>query len=223
MNYLERVHFEVKRIFQSLEGSHDYEHIMRVYKLSKHLCKCEGGEIEIVQLTALLHDISDHKINGGHLNQNACKAEEVMKSCAVPNKLIDQVTKLVDLISFKGAGMPDPDGPLNYKIVQDADRLDAIGAIGIARAFAYGGSKARPLYIPTIKPVAHDSFESYVTSKSHTINHFYEKLLLIYDRLHTTEAKRIGKERHDYMLQFLSQFKKEWGFTAYHEDFEFRN
>jgi uncharacterized protein len=223
MNYLERVQFAVKQRFEAMEGSHDYQHILRVYNMAQHLSRCEGGDMEVVQLTALLHDISDHKFNGGFLNQNAFHAEEIMKSCSVPDELIKQVVQLVDLISFKGAAVPDEAGPLNYHIVQDADRLDAIGAIGIARAFAFGGSKGRPLYDPDQAPTLHHTFEAYSTSKSHTINHFYEKLLLIYDRLHTTEAKRIGKERHDVMLGFLNQFKNEWDFITHHEDFNLRN
>jgi uncharacterized protein len=164
-----------------------------------------------VRLLAILHDVSDHKLNGGKLNQGGIEAAKIMRKIGINADIIDIVSPLVDEISFKGAAVSDKNSSLESKIVQDADRLDAIGAIGIARAFAYGGSRGRPMYAPEIAAELHDSFEVYANAKSHTINHFHEKLLLLADRMHTKTGIELAKERHDFMIQFLAQFHKEWG------------
>lgn len=196
--------------FQHEHSGHDHHHIDRVFRMASHLQKKEGGNLEIIQLAALLHDISDHKLNGGKLNDGSRVAKEILQSYNADSVLTEQVCAIIDRVSFKGAMVRDDMPTLEGKIVQDADRLDAMGAIGIARAFTYGGSKGRPPFDPGINPVMHQSFKTYAAGESHTINHFYEKLLLLKNRLHTKTAKLIGEERHEIMVRFLDQFMKEW-------------
>jgi uncharacterized protein len=174
----------------------------------------EGGDREIVELAALLHDISDHKFNGGKLNAGGAIAFDLLLELGASEECAGQVRDIVDKVSFKGAGLQDAMPTLEGKIVQDADRLDAIGAIGVGRTFAYGGHKGQAMYDPELEVVMHESFEQYAHARSSTINHFYEKLLLLADRLHTATAKEIGQERHRFMEQFLAQFYKEWNFNA---------
>lgn len=207
---VEIVKDKVKAIFAHDTTGHDWFHIERVLNMSVFLQSNEGGDLEIVQLAALLHDISDHKMNGGILNAGGNVAYEMLKELNYDLSKAELVKEIVDGVSYKGAHVKDSMQRLEGKIVQDADRLDAIGAIGIARAFAYGGSKNRPMYVPDYAPKMHASFEEYASSKSHTVNHFYEKLLLLEARLHTPSAKKIGKERHMFMEQFLEQFYNEW-------------
>lgn len=201
---------KVKAQFANDTTGHDWFHIERVFNMAVFLQSNEGGDLEIVQLAALLHDISDHKMNGGILNAGGKVAFEMLVELGYDEKKATLVKEIVDGVSYKGAHVKDSMQTLEGKIVQDADRLDAIGAIGIARAFTYGGSKNRPMYIPDNAPKMHASFEEYASSKSHTVNHFYEKLLLLEARLHTSSAKKIGKERHVFMEQFLEQFYNEW-------------
>ena len=207
---IEKVKSHVKEIFQNDATGHDWFHIERVHAMACLLQEKEGGSRLIIELSALLHDISDHKMNGGKLNHGGTVAFELLKQLDCTTEIALCVKEIVDGVSYKGANVPDEMTRLEGKIVQDADRLDAIGAIGIARAFAYGGNKNRALYLPDFEPKMHASFEEYATAKSHTINHFYEKLLHIKDRLHTESAKEIGSERHHFMESFLQQFYKEW-------------
>jgi uncharacterized protein len=200
----------VKERFESFEGSHDWFHIERVWNTAKYLQSKEGGNQEVVELAALLHDISDHKYNNGDFQKGEKVAFELLISNGASEELATQVSKVIGIVSFKGANVADETTSLEGQIVRDADRLDAIGAIGIARAFAYGGSRNRPLYNPEIEPRLHSSKEDYYNSKSHTINHFYEKLLLLKDRMETETAKKLASERQKVMLDFLEQFKKEW-------------
>ena len=200
----------VKEKFNSLEGSHDWFHIERVYQMSKHLQKHEGGNEEVIKLSALLHDISDHKYNGGDFDAGAKQAYQIIIENGGNSNTADKVARIVSQISFKGALVEEKTSELELKIVRDADRLDAIGAIGVARAFAYGGSKGSPLYNPDLPPTPHSNKEDYLNSKSHTINHFHEKLLLLRDRLHTGTARKIAEKRHLFMLDFLKQFHEEW-------------
>lgn len=211
VNNLNRIVLEIKNNFQHDFSGHDWYHIERVYTNAMKIQEIEGGNVEIICYLAILHDISDHKLNGGKLNNGGSEAEKIMKKLNLDHTLIARVCPLIDEISFKGSGVSDKNSCLESKIVQDADRLDAIGAIGIARAFAYGGNNDRPMFVPELKAQDHDSFEVYANSKSHTINHFYEKLLLIADRMHTSTGKKMAKERHDFMVLFLDQFYKEWG------------
>ena len=201
---------KVKTFFENKEGSHDWEHIKRVWKLSVYLQKKEGGSKELVELCALLHDISDHKYNGGDYSLGGKVAKQWVLEAGGSEALANQVAIIVPKISFKGAQVEDEELPIEGKIVRDADRLDAIGAIGVARAFAYGGSKNRPLYAEVIKPVMHTSKEAYLNSKSHTINHFYEKLLKIKGRMDTNTAKELAHTRHLFMENYLEQFFLEW-------------
>jgi uncharacterized protein len=204
----------VKNQFETDTSGHDWHHIERVYKMATFLQSKEGGDIEIIQLAALLHDISDHKINGGILNNGGKVAKKLLIEQGYNAKKANFVAEIIDGVSYKGANVKDIQISIEGKIVQDADRLDAIGAIGIARAFAFGGNKNRPIYDPTIPPVLHDDFTAYANAKSHTINHFYEKLLLLKNRLHTKTAIDIGEQRHTVIEQFLNQFFEEWNLNS---------
>jgi uncharacterized protein len=200
----------IKEQFSGEGSGHDWHHIERVYKMACAIQEKEGGDREIVELAALLHDISDHKLNGGKLNAGGDEARKILQSLNYDKEKTELIAKIVDGVSYKGAHVQDQMDSLEGKIVQDADRLDAIGAIGIARAFAYGGSRNRPLYEPKVKAVLHESFEQYANSKGHTINHFYEKLLLLKTRMQTETAKKIAEDRHAFMEEFLENFFREW-------------
>lgn len=194
------------------EGSgHDWWHVYRVWELAKHIAKEEqGADLFIVELTALLHDIADWKFHGGDDLAGPRVAREWLEKSGVKEKDIQHVCKIVEHISFKGAGVESKIQTLEGKIVQDADRLDAIGAVGIARAFAYGGYKRQEIYNPEIKILLHQTAESYKNSKTTTINHFYEKLLLLKDKMNTDTGKEIASERHKFMEEYLERFYKEW-------------
>lgn len=200
----------IKEKFSGEGSGHDWHHIERVYKMACAIQEQEGGDREIVELAALLHDISDHKLNGGKLNAGGDEARKILHSFNYDKEKTELIAKIVDGVSYKGAHVQDQMDSLEGRIVQDADRLDAIGAIGIARAFAYGGSRNRPLYEPEQSPEMHNSFEEYAKAQSHTVNHFYEKLLLLKNRLNTATARKIGEERHEFMERFLDQFYSEW-------------
>ncbi len=212
------VQSRVKAYFLDKEGSHDWYHIKRVLELSREIQAIEGGNKELVELCALLHDVSDHKYNGGDYELGGAVAREWIMDAGGSDELANQVSLIVPKISYKGANVEDQKLPIEGQIVRDADRLDAIGAIGVARAFAYGGSKNRPLFNPDIKPVMHDSKEAYLNAKTHTVNHFYEKLLKIKDRIETASGKIIAKQRHEFMVSFLEQFHSEWNIKASYDD-----
>ena len=161
-------------------------------------------------MAALLHDISDHKYNGGDYEKGAAETKSLLLSLGSEPQLAEDVSKIVSQISYKGAFVPDVKGSIELSIVRDADLLDAIGAIVIARAFAYGGSKNRPLFSPEIPHVLHQSKEEYLKNEGHTINHFYEKLFLLKDRMETPTAKEIAESRHQVMVEFVRQFLEEW-------------
>lgn len=195
------------------EGSgHDWWHILRVWNMSKELANKieEPVDILIVELAALLHDIADHKFHNGDITVGPKVAREWLESAQVEEEAIQHVSEIITDLSFKGAGVETPMKTIEGEIVQDADRLDAIGAIGIARAFAYGGHKSRELYNPEEQPTMHSNFEDYKKDTGHTINHFYEKLFLLKDRMNTEPAKIIAEERHKYMELYVSRFLKEW-------------
>jgi len=193
------------------DGSgHDWWHIYRVWNLAKNIAEQEGANMRIVELSALLHDIADWKFHNGDDSKGPKLAEQFLADNQVERDVIDPVVEIVATISYKGAGVATPMKTLEGKVVQDADRLDAIGAMGIARTFAYGGNKNRLMYHPDEKPVMHQSFEHYKKNTGHTINHFYEKLLLLKDRMNTDTAKKMAEGRHQFMQAYLDQFYEEW-------------
>ena len=193
------------------DGSgHDWWHIFRVWTLAKKIAVEEKAQVEIVELGALLHDIADWKFHDGDDSIGPAIAREFLNNQNVEPNLSDSVVEIISTVSYKGAGVATPMKTLEGKIVQDADRLDAIGALGIARTFAYGGYKNRLIYHPDEKPVLHKSYEDYKKNEGHTINHFYEKLLLLKERMNTNTGKRIAEGRHKFMQSFLDQFYKEW-------------
>jgi len=193
------------------DGSgHDWWHIFRVWTLAKKIAVEEKAQVEIVELGALLHDIADWKFHDGDDSIGPAIAREFLNNQNVEPNVSDSVVEIISTVSYKGAGVATPMKTLEGKIVQDADRLDAIGALGIARTFAYGGYKNRLIYHPDEKPVLHKSYEDYKKNEGHTINHFYEKLLLLKQRMNTNTGKRIAEGRHKFMQSFLDQFYKEW-------------
>ena len=200
----------VKETLKNAESGHDWWHIYRVWKNAKGILKTEKADSFIVQLAALLHDIADSKFHNNDLEIGPRVASEFLKELQVDAPVVDQVAKIIRSGSFKGAGTDDSMTTIEGKIVQDADRLDALGAIGVARAFSYDGKKDREMYNPDQPPVMHKTFEQYSKNKGHTINHFYEKLLLLKDRMNTTAGKTIAEKRHEYMEEFLNQFYREW-------------
>ncbi len=201
----------VRAIFENEGSGHDWWHIHRVRNLAMKIAKIEGGNRFIVEMAALLHDIDDWKING---DMQTSQAELWLKKMKISETEAERILEIIDQVSFKGAGVETVATSIEAKIVQDADRLDAIGAIGIARTFAYGGNKGRPIYLPEIKPELHNDFESYKKTTAPTINHFYEKLLLLKNRLNTPTAIELAEKRHIFMEQFLEQFYLEWNATV---------
>lgn len=200
----------VKDRLASAESGHDWFHIQRVWKLSKKIASEENCNIFTVSLGALLHDIADNKFHNKGEEYALDIAGNFLKKINVDEDDIRKVLFIIDNISFRKNSSKTEDFPIELKIVQDADRLDAIGAIGIARTFNFGGYKNNVIYDPEIKPNVNQSKEEYKKSKCTTINHFYEKLLLLKHLMHTETAKKIAEERHQFMLQFLEQFYKEW-------------
>jgi uncharacterized protein len=194
----------------SADSSHDWSHIERVWENARAIAATEAdADTEVVELAALLHDIADWKFHGGDLKAGPAAARSWLSRNGAPEELTDQVVEIVARVSFKGAGVPDDMPTLEGQIVQDADRLDAIGAIGIARAFAFGGHRGRPIYDRDELAVQHDSAAAYFASTSSTVSHFHEKLLLLVDRMHTTGGRRLAEGRHAYMLGFLEQLSGE--------------
>lgn len=200
----------VKEKLEGAEAGHDWFHIKRVWKLSKKIAEKEGGNLEVIELSALLHDIADPKFHNGDETLALKISKDFLEEIHVKGELIEQVLFVIKNISFKNRAEAPENPPLELQIVQDADRLDAIGAIGIARTFNFGGFKNNLMYHPEIKPNLGMNKEEYKKSNGTTINHFYEKLLLLKDLMNTETAKRIASERHDFMLQFLDEFYKEW-------------
>ncbi len=199
----------IKQEFSGDSSGHDWWHIYRVWKNALAICEHEKANRFIVELAALLHDLDDWKFNETG-DETPLRARAWLESCSVDIPTADSVCEIITHISYKGAGVENKMKSLEGFIVQDADRLDAIGAIGIGRAFAYGGYKNRPMYDPEASNQMHASFEEYKNSKSATINHFYEKLLLLKDMMNTPTAKKIAEQRHEVMLNFLNQFMNEW-------------
>ncbi len=210
-NIIDRIAAHVEEKFKSEGSGHDWFHISRVTRTAQAICQEEGADATLVTLGALLHDIADYKFHDHSLEEGPKQARAIILEVGGDETLADAVASIVAQVSFRGAGVPTPADSLEAAVVQDADRLDAIGAIGIARAFAYGGSKNRLLYNPDVKPQKHANFKDYATDEGHTINHFYEKLLLLKDRMLTGEGRRLAEERHMFMEIYLNQFFEEWG------------
>ena len=200
----------VKETLENAEGGHDWFHIERVLNNAKLIAKTEDADDFIVQLGALLHDIADSKFHNGDESIGPKIAAEFLESQQVSTEVIDHVVKIIQNISFKGGNIEQKFHSAELDIVQDADRLDAIGAIGIARTFNYGGFKNRAIYDPEIEPKLNMTKEQYKASNAPTINHFYEKLLLLKDRMNTKTGAEIAQKRHEFMEQFLDQFYAEW-------------
>jgi len=200
----------VKGQLENAEGGHDWFHIERVYKNALLIAKEEVCNLQVVQLSALLHDIADSKFHNGDETIGPKIARQFLESAKVPDAIINHVVLIIENISFKGGNFDKKFHSAELDIVQDADRLDAIGAIGIARAFNYGGFKNRALYDPEIAPNTNMTIDEYKNSQAPTLNHFYEKLLLLKDKMNTSTGKKIAKERHRFMENFLAQFYAEW-------------
>jgi uncharacterized protein len=198
----------VKTVLANDSSGHDWWHIHRVKILSMLIAKAEGADLFLVELAALLHDVDDWKLIIYPAEEK--KAKNWLLKCNVDDKIIGRVCAIIEGVSFKGAGVNTSTNDTECKVLQDADRLDAMGAIGIARAFAYGGSRGRGIYDPGVPPEMHTDFEKYKKSNGPTINHFYEKLLLLRDQMQTCTGRMLAEQRHDFMLRFLDQFYSEW-------------
>lgn len=198
----------VKDKLQNEGSGHDWFHIERVYNLATYLCKKENGDEFIIKMAVLLHDIDDWKFSN---NNNTTK--NFLQSLNIDPSSYNKIMNIINTISYKGGIENSAQHDIEGKIVQDADRLDAMGAIGIARTFTYGGNKNRLIYNPSIKPKEFNSLEEVKNSNNHTINHFYEKLLKLKNLMNTDTAKQIAEERHRFMELFLDEFYYEWNFN----------
>ncbi len=201
---------KVRKAFKNEGSGHDWWHVYRVWKMAEYIGKKESADMFVVELAALLHDIADWKFHDGDDTIGPKKARELLTKHEVSEDVISHICEIIAIMAFKGAEVKTEMKTIEGKVVQDADRLDAIGAIGIGRAFTYGGYKNRPMYGPNKKPVLRQSKEEYFKSESSTINHFYEKLLLLKNRMNTKTAKEIAKGRHELMEMFLDRFFQEW-------------
>ena len=197
-----------REVFRDDSSGHDWYHTLRVYRLATFLAQQEGADVQTVQLAALLHDVDDRKLSPetyarksrarGFLEENGVSADESAR-----------ILRIIDEVSFRGTDSVRPES-IEGQCVQDADRLDAMGAVGIARTFAYGGSRGRPIYDPEQPPQEVMDADAYVRRQSHSINHFYEKLLLLRDMMNTPTAKQLARERHRWLELFLEEFLAEW-------------
>ena len=200
----------VKQKLVCAEGGHDWFHIERVWKNAQIISSSENGNQLVIELASLLHDISDYKFNDGDEQIGPRLAESFLESINVERAIIKEVVFIVENISFKGGHNEVIKKTIELKIVQDADRLDAIGAIGIARAFSFGGFKGSLMYDPNQKPNINQSEEEYKKNNGTTINHFHEKLLLLKNLMNTKTGEKLAQNRHNYMIVFLQQFHSEW-------------
>ena len=206
----------VRKTLQGDSSGHDWWHIDRVRRNAVLIAKAEGADLFVTELAALLHDIADWKFHGGDDTAGPRAAREWLSRCEADAVLIEQVCEIIATLSFKGAGVATEMQTLEGRCVQDGDRLDAIGAVGIARAFAFGGHFGRAMYDPDVPPELHQSFAAYKQKGGPTINHFYEKLLLLKDRMQTAAGRRLAAERHQFMEQYLAQFFAEWNGQSRH-------
>lgn len=205
-----RIAAEIRHRFADEGSGHDWHHIERVWKLARRIAAAEGADREIVELAALVHDIADWKFHDGDDSVGPREAAKLLRAEGAADDVIAAVVDIVATISYKGAGVATAMRSLEGRCVQDADRLDALGAIGIARCFAYGGHAGRLLYDPAVPPVLHASAEAYKAARGTSLNHFYEKLLLLKERMNTPTGKALADERHRFMENFVAQFLAEW-------------
>ena len=207
---IERVAAQIRRRFVGESSGHDWYHIQRVWKLTQQIAAREGANLEIAELGALVHDIADWKFCAGDETVGPREARRLLSDEGVPGNVIEAVADIVATISFKGAGVTTAMKTLEGQCVQDADRLDAMGAIGIARCFAYGGHAGRAMYDPDVHPTMHATAEAYKSAKGTSLNHFHEKLFLLKDRMNTASGRAMAEERHRYMKEFVDRFLHEW-------------
>lgn len=207
---IERVAAQIRRRFVGESSGHDWYHIQRVWKLTQQIAAREGANLEIAELGALVHDIADWKFCAGDETVGPREARRLLSDEGVPGDVIEAVADIVATISFKGAGVTTAMKTLEGQCVQDADRLDAMGAIGIARCFAYGGHAGRAMYDPDVHPTMHATAEAYKSAKGTSLNHFHEKLFLLKDRMNTASGRAMAEERHRYMKEFVDRFLHEW-------------
>jgi len=207
---LDRTAAFVEQTLSADSSGHDWYHVRRVWQVARQIGRAESADPYVVELAALLHDIADWKFHDGDAAAGPRAARAWLTELAVDAATIDHVCEIIERLSFKGSGVADEMPLLEGRVVQDADRLDAIGAIGIARTFAYGGHVGQPIHDPLVPPQRHDSFEAYKNSRGTSINHFYEKLLLLKDRMQTPTGRRMAEDRHRYLEQFLERFFQEW-------------
>ena len=207
---IQRTADHVKDAMAGDSSGHDWWHIYRVWQTAIRLAGQMEANLTVVELGALLHDIADWKLHDGDLEIGPRVAREWLESLQADPEIVDRVSNIIAGLSFAGAGVPDKACSIEAQIVQDADRLDALGAVGIGRTFAFGGAHHRLMYDPEITPVYHKDFESYKSSASPTINHFYEKLFLLKDRMHTAAGREMAEGRHRYMVDFVNRFYMEF-------------
>ena len=208
---IEKTRQYIEQKFGNEGSGHDYWHMYRVWQLARHIARGEkDADMFTVELAALLHDVADWKFHDGDVEAGPRAARVWLESQKVGEEVIAQVEEIIRTVSFKGANIPSAMKTIEGKIVHDADKLDAIGAVGIARTFTYGGARQRTLYDPAKKPQPHDTAEAYLQENGTTINHFYEKLLLLKDRMYTKTGREMAQHRHEVMEQFLDEFYAEW-------------
>jgi uncharacterized protein len=207
---IERTVAFVKAQLAHAEGGHDWWHIHRVWHIAREIQSKETADALTVELAALLHDIADSKFHGGDESVGPRRAEEFLQTIGIDEHTTTHVVNIIKHISFKNSHFEQSFTSPELMVVQDADRLDAIGAIGIARAFSYGGYKNRPFYDPDILPNMNMTKEEYKNSTAPTVNHFYEKLLLLKDKMNTQTGRALAEKRHEFMVEYLEQFYREW-------------
>lgn len=207
---VERVAAQIKARFESESSGHDWHHLHRVWKLARQIALQEGANLEVVELGALVHDIADWKFHDGDETVGPREAARLLAQEGAAQEVISQVVDIVETISFKGAGVATRMKTLAGQCVQDADRLDAIGAIGIARCFAYGGHAGRLIHDPDEQPLLHATAEAYKLAKGTSLNHFYEKLFLLKARMNTPSGQAMAEVRHQFMQDFVTRFLAEW-------------
>jgi uncharacterized protein len=207
---IERTADHVRKCLSGEGSGHDWWHSYRVWRTAQRIGQAEDADPLVVVLAALLHDIGDWKAHGGDSTVGPAMTRRWLESLGTEAAVVDHVCQIVGAISFKGSSVEQPPLSLEGQVVQDADRLDAIGAIGIARVFAYGGAKGQLIHDPQLQPIEHRTAKAYLSSVGTSINHFYEKLLLLRDRMNTSTGKTLADQRHQFMEQFLQRFYEEW-------------